>query len=53
MLFIIEIKKHHLVYHEVRDIIEEVNKKPYEGDKKVIIIYNAIRLTSSGSKCIA
>ena len=30
---------------EVRDIIEEVNKRPYEGDKKVVIIYNAEKLT--------
>lgn len=30
---------------EVRDIIEEVNKKPYEGDKKVVIIYDAEKLT--------
>ncbi|MGL4572996.1 MAG: DNA polymerase III subunit delta' [Clostridium sp.] len=30
---------------EVRDIIEEVSKRPYEGDKKVIIIYDAEKLT--------
>lgn len=30
---------------EVRDIIEEVNKKPFEGDKKVIIIYHGEKLT--------
>ena len=30
---------------EVRDIIEEVNKRPYEGDKKVVIIYDAEKLT--------
>lgn len=30
---------------EVRGIIEEVNKKPYEGDKKVIIIHEGSKLT--------
>ena len=30
---------------EVRGIITEVNKKPYEGDKKVIIIYEVNKLT--------
>lgn len=30
---------------EVRDIIEEVNKKPFEGNKKVIIIYHGEKLT--------
>lgn len=30
---------------EVRKIIEEVSKKPYEGDKKVIIIHQGNKLT--------
>ena len=30
---------------EVREIIEEVSKRPYEGDKKVIIIHEGSRLT--------
>lgn len=30
---------------DVRALIEEVNKKPYEGDKKVIIIYEGNKLT--------
>ena len=30
---------------EVREIIDEVNKKPYEGDKKVIIIHQGDKLT--------
>ena len=30
---------------DVRAIIQEVGKKPYEGDKKVIIIYNGEKLT--------
>ncbi len=29
----------------VRSIIEECNKKPFEGDKKVIIIYNGDKIT--------
>ncbi len=31
---------------EIRDIIKEVNKKPYEGDKKVVIIYEAHKMTT-------
>lgn len=30
---------------EIRDIIEEINVKPYEGDKKVIIIHNVELMT--------
>lgn len=30
---------------DVRELIEEVNKKPYESDKKVIIIYEGNKLT--------
>ncbi|WP_315116798.1 DNA polymerase III subunit delta' [uncultured Clostridium sp.] len=30
---------------EIRNIIEETNTKPYEGDKKVIIIYNSELMT--------
>lgn len=30
---------------EVRSIIEEVSKRPYEGDKKVIIVYDSNRMT--------
>lgn len=30
---------------DVRDIIDEVNKKPFEGDKKVIIIHEGNKLT--------
>jgi len=29
----------------IRTLIEEINKKPYEGDKKVIIIYCADKMT--------
>lgn len=38
-------KKASIGVSEVRDIIEEVNKRPYEGNKKVIIIYDAQKLT--------
>lgn len=30
---------------DVRNIIEEVNKKPYEGDKKVLILYKCDKMT--------
>ncbi|OOM11196.1 DNA polymerase III subunit delta' [Clostridium saccharobutylicum] len=30
---------------DVRNIIEEVNKKPYEGNKKVLILYRCDKLT--------
>ena len=30
---------------EVRNIIDEVNKKPYEGDRKVLILYKCDKLT--------
>lgn len=30
----------------IRTLIEEINKKPYEGDKKVIIIYEADKMTA-------
>lgn len=30
---------------QVRKINEEINKKPYEGDKKVVIIYEADKMT--------
>ncbi|WP_238948279.1 DNA polymerase III subunit delta' [Clostridium sp. YIM B02569] len=30
---------------DVRNIISEVNKKPYEGDKKVLILYKCDKLT--------
>ncbi|MGL4847645.1 MAG: DNA polymerase III subunit delta' [Clostridium sp.] len=38
-------KKASMGVDEVREIIEEVNKKPYEGDKKVIMIYSGEKLT--------
>ncbi len=33
---------------EIKNIIEETSKKPYEGDKKVIIVYNADKMTEAG-----
>lgn len=32
--------------NEIRDIIKEVNKKPYEGNKKIIIVYKAHKMTT-------
>lgn len=37
---------------EVRNIIEEVSKKPYEGDKKVIIIHRGEKLTSQAQNAL-
>ncbi|MBU3189129.1 DNA polymerase III subunit delta' [Clostridium bowmanii] len=31
--------------NSIRTLIEEINKKPYEGDKKVVIIYHADKMT--------
>jgi DNA polymerase III subunit delta' len=33
------------IKYVVEEIIDEINKKPYEGDRKVIIIYEAHRMT--------
>jgi DNA polymerase III subunit delta' len=30
----------------IRTLIEEINKKPYEGDKKVVVIYHADKMTA-------
>lgn len=38
-------KKSSFGVDDVREIVEEVYKKPYEGDKKVIIIYDGNKLT--------
>ena len=38
-------KKSSFGVDEVREIVEEINKKPFEGDKKVIIIYDGNKLT--------
>lgn len=31
--------------NQVRELIEEINKKPYEGENKVIIVYNVNKMT--------
>lgn len=41
----IEKNKSTIGVNSIRTLIEEINKKPYEGDKKVIIIYNAHKMT--------
>ncbi|GAA0087140.1 DNA polymerase III subunit delta' [Clostridium sp. MB05] len=30
---------------DIREMVDEINKKPFEGDKKIIIIYNGNKLT--------
>lgn len=37
---------------DVRKIINEVNKKPYEGDKKVLILYKCDRLTTQAQNAL-
>lgn len=34
------------IKYMVEEIIDEINKKPYEGDRKVIIIYDAHKMTT-------
>lgn len=41
----IEKNKSTIGVNSIRTLIEEINKKPYEGDKKVIIIYDAHKMT--------
>ncbi|MFT5875324.1 MAG: DNA polymerase-3 subunit delta' [Clostridium sp.] len=41
----IEKNKSTIGVNSIRTLIEEINKKPYEGDKKVIIIYHADKMT--------
>lgn len=45
-------KKASVGVSEVREIIEEVNKRPYEGNKKVIIIYNSEKLTTQAQNAL-
>lgn len=37
---------------EVKYIIEEINKKPYEGDKKVILLYNSNKITEAAQNAL-
>ncbi|MCB2293072.1 DNA polymerase III subunit delta' [Clostridium algoriphilum] len=41
----IEKNKSTIGVNSIRALIEEINKKPFEGDKKVVIIYNAHKMT--------
>ena len=36
----------------VRELISEVNKKPYEGDKKVIILYDGQKMTTEAQNAL-
>ncbi|GAA0179711.1 DNA polymerase III subunit delta' [Clostridium sediminicola] len=38
--------------NDIRSLIVEVNKKPYEGNKKVIIIYHAHKMTTEAQNAI-
>ncbi len=38
-------KKSSFGVDDIREIVEEINKKPFEGDKKVIIIHDGNKLT--------
>lgn len=38
--------------NDIRDLIEEINTKPYEGDRKVIIIKKADSITHEGQNAI-
>jgi DNA polymerase-3 subunit delta' len=37
---------------DVRNIINEVNKKPYEGEKKVLILYKSDKLTTQAQNAL-
>jgi len=37
---------------EVKNIIQEINKKPYEGDRKVIILYNSDKMTEAAQNAL-
>lgn len=36
----------------IRQLIEEINKKPYEGDKKVVIVYQAHKMTEQAQNAL-
>ncbi|MGL5575100.1 MAG: DNA polymerase III subunit delta' [Sarcina sp.] len=36
----------------VRELVSEVNKKPYEGDKKVIILYDGQKMTTEAQNAL-
>ena len=39
------LKKASFGIDEIREVISEINKRPYEGDKKVVIIHNGDKMT--------
>lgn len=41
----VEKNKSTIGVNSIRSLVEEINKKPFEGDKKVIIVYNADKMT--------
>jgi len=41
----VEKNKSTIGVNSIRSLVEEINKKPFEGDKKVIIIYHADKMT--------
>lgn len=43
----IQIGKKSLGVDDIRSIVEEMNRKPYEGDRKVIILYSADLMTEA------
>ncbi|MBX7300654.1 DNA polymerase III subunit delta' [Clostridium chauvoei] len=45
-------KKESFGVDEVREIIDEVSKKPFEGDKKVIIIHEGNKLTTQAQNAL-
>jgi len=48
----IEKNKSTIGVSSIRTLIEEINKKPYEGDKKVIIIYEADKMTAQAQNAL-
>lgn len=45
-------KKSSFGVDNVRDIIEEINKKPFEGDRKVVIIHDGNKLTHQAQNAL-
>ena len=49
---IISLKGKSIGVDNIRDLIDEIYTKPYEGDKKVVIIKNSDRITVQGKNAI-
>lgn len=45
-------KKESFGVDEIRELISEVSKKPYEGDKKVLIIYKGNKMTTQAQNAL-